>query len=162
MKFNFKKIGSILASGIMLASTLGFAAAASYPQPFVSGGNEDAAIVYGVNAASTDIAAAIDVQTKLNALVSGSSGSSATGGDSFKIEKTSTKFQLSKGILDIYAAAITEDKLPVLLKDGKFIDNDNDEFDYTQKIDMANSTLTMFDDNDYAEDTPTIGIKVNT
>ena len=162
MKFNFKKIGSILASGIMLASTLGFAAAASYPEPFVSSGTEDSAVVVGANAATTDWAAAIDVQTKLNALVTTSAGvSTAAGGDSFKIEKASTKFQLSRGILDVYAVDITEDKLPILLTDGKFIDNDNDEFDYTQKIEMANSTLTMFDDNDYKEDTPTIGMKIS-
>ena len=35
MKFNFKKIGSIIASSVMLASTIGFAAAANYPAPFV-------------------------------------------------------------------------------------------------------------------------------
>ncbi len=162
MKFIFKKIGCILASGIMLASTLGFAVAASYPEPFVSSGTEDSAVVVGANAATTDWAAAIDVQTKLNALITTSAGVSiAAGGDSFKIEKPSTKFQLSKGVLDIYSADITEDKLPALLADGKFVDNDNDEFDYTQKIEMANLTLTMFDDNDYAEDTPTIGIKVS-
>ena len=162
MKFNYKKICSILASGIMLASTLGFAAAASYPEPFVSSGTENSAVVVGANAATTDWAAAIDVQTKLNALVTTSAGVSvAAGGDSFKIEKPSTKFQLSKGILDIYSADVTEDKLPTLLKDGKFIDDDNDEFDYTQKIELANLTLVMFDDNDYAEDTPTIGIKVS-
>ncbi len=161
MKFNIKKIGSILASGIMLASTIGFAAAASYPQPFVQSGTEDAAVVYGVNAASTDIAAAIDVQTKLNALVTtGGAGSTPTGGDSFQFEKTSTKFHLSRGIQDVYSVDITEDKLPTLLKDGKFIDDDNDEFDYTQKVKMPNLTLVMFDDNDYAEDTPTIGVKV--
>ena len=161
MKFIFKKIGCILASGIMLASTLGFAVAASYPEPFVSSGTEDSAVVVGANAATTDWAAAIDVQTKLNALITTSAGVSiAAGGDSFKIEKPSTKFQLSNGVLDIYSADITEDKLPALLADGKFVDNDNDEFDYTQKIEMANLTLTMFDDNDYAEDTPTIGIKV--
>lgn len=161
MKFNYKKIGSILASGIMFASTLAFAAAASYPEPFVSGGTENSAVVVGANAATTDWAAAIDVQTKLNALVTTSAGvSSAVGGDAFKIEKPSTKFQLSKGMLDIYSADITEDKLPTLLADGKFIDNDNDEFDYTQKIELANSTLTMFDDNDYAEDTPIIGMKI--
>ncbi len=161
MKFNFKKIGSILASGIMLAGTIGFAAAASYPEPFVTTGTAEGAIVVGANAATTDWAAAIDVQTKLNALVSSGTGKArATGGDSFQIEKPSTKFHLGRGIKDVISVAISEDNMPILLADGKFIDDDNDEFDYSQEIKLANSSLAMFDDSDYAEDTPTLGFRI--
>ena len=163
MKINYKKIGSILASGIMFAGTIGFAAAASYPAPFVSSGTEDGAVVYGANAATSDVIAAIDIGNKLNALVTDSvaSGASTTGGDSYKFEKASTKFHLGQGVKDIVSTDITEDNLPSLLSDGKYIDLDNDEKDYIQKITMANLTFSMFDDNDYKTDTPTIGFKIN-
>jgi hypothetical protein len=51
--------------------------------------------------------------------------------------------------------------MPNLLADGKYIDDDNDEFDYTQKIDMANLSLVMFEDNDYEEDMPTLGFQLS-
>ena len=41
MKFDFKKITSVLASAVMLGSTIGIAAAANYPSPFIVGGSAD-------------------------------------------------------------------------------------------------------------------------
>ena len=61
-EFNFKKVASILASGAMLASTIGFAAAATFPAPFDSG----SAIVYGANGnVPVDMAAAVNIQTAI-------------------------------------------------------------------------------------------------
>jgi len=157
----FKKIMSVLASAVMLSSTIGFAAAASYPTPFVVSGAENAAIVYGAAGDLSDFAAAVNIQTKLNALVTTGSATSVSGGDSYKIEKSSTKFQLGRGIRDVTTVSIGSDDMVNLLADGTYTDSDNDEFDYTQKIEMSNLTLTMFDDNDYATDDPTIGIKVS-
>ena len=58
MKFNFKKVASVLASVVLLGSTVGIAAAANYPAPFVSGGVADLAVVVGANA-PLDIPAAV-------------------------------------------------------------------------------------------------------
>jgi len=167
MKFNFRKITSVIASAVMLGSTLGIAAAASYPAPFISGGAADVAVVVGANAASSDYLAAVDIGQNLQAELAkqtatsgGTTGATASGGDSYKLEKTSTKFQLGNGILDVASATITKSNLPILLKDGTYVDDDNDEFDYTQKIELANSSVTMFDDNDYKADTPTVGIRI--
>ena len=44
---NFKKISAITGSALMLGMTMGVAAAANYPAPFVSGGAANVAIVYG-------------------------------------------------------------------------------------------------------------------
>jgi NhaP-type Na+/H+ or K+/H+ antiporter len=67
MKFNFRKVASILASGVMLASTMGIASAATtFPAPFSSG----SAIVYGANAAATDNAAAATIFSRLGGVVS--------------------------------------------------------------------------------------------
>jgi hypothetical protein len=60
----------------------------------------------------------------------------------------------------VYSSDIDEDELPELLADGIYVDNDNDEFDYTQKIQLYPTQLTMFEDNDYAEDEPTIGFRI--
>jgi len=68
MKINFKKIVSVLATTVMLGSTVAFAAAA-YPEPFVKNGAADAALVVGANAAATDMAAATDLGASLDAKV---------------------------------------------------------------------------------------------
>jgi len=48
MKFNFKKIASVMATTVMLGSTMAFASAA-WPAPFVENGMNQAAIVIGWN-----------------------------------------------------------------------------------------------------------------
>jgi hypothetical protein len=94
-------------------------------------------------------------------LTSAASSSEISGeGDMYLLEKASTKVWVGNGLTDIVSATVDEDELPVLLKEGKFRDNDNDEFDYTQKVTLSNLSVTMFDDNDYKEDTPTIGIRI--
>jgi len=167
MKINFKKIATVLGSAVMIGSTLGMAAAASFPAPFVQGGAANVAVVVGANAALSDAVAATNIGSSLATQLAaqtatGNTGSGATtsGGDSYQLQKTSTKFHLGNGITDVVSATVTSDNLPTLLKDGVYVDKNNDEFDYTQKIVLANSTLSMFDDNDYKADTPTVGIRI--
>jgi hypothetical protein len=167
MKFNFRKIASVLASVVMIGSTIGIAAAANYPAPFVAGGSADVALVYGSNAATSDLAAAVDVGGNLQywlasqtATGGAASGATTTGGDSYQLQKTSTKFHLGNGILDVVSGSVTDSNLPVLLADGVYTDDNNNEFDYTQSMTLSNSSLTFFEDNDYKADTPVIGIKI--
>ena len=79
MKFNFKKIASVLAATIMLGSTISFAAAA-WPAPFVSSGSSAAAVVYGANAPSTggDMAAAINLGAELDKSITATTGTGTT------------------------------------------------------------------------------------
>jgi len=163
MKINFKRISAIATSILLTGMTLGVAAAASYPAPFVSGGSANVAVVYGTGAgvSALDTIQAGNIQSNLQSYMSGSTGSSSVvGGDSFKFEKTSTKFQLGKGIRDMTGTSITLDDMPSLLADGKYIDENNDEFDYTQKIEVSNITLGLFDDDDYKQDSPTVGYTI--
>jgi hypothetical protein len=167
MKFNFKKVATVLGTALMLGSTVGMAAAASYPMPFVQSGAANVAIVVGSNAALTDGLAATkvagDLATELAAqTASGSTvtGATATGGDSYKLEKASTKFQFGLGMDDVDSSAIDDKELPTLLKDMVFEDNDNDEFDYKQTVTLANLSLNLFDDDDYKVDAPTVGFTV--
>src|SRR3989344_304561 len=116
MKLNFKKISAVLGSVIMAGATLGFAAAAAYPAPFVdSEGVADVAVIYGANADSdpTGLASALDyvqagnVQTDLSGYVS---GGTVIEGESFKFEKTSTKFHLGDNITGVISTALDEDE----------------------------------------------------
>ena len=75
--------------------------------------------------------------------------------------KTSTKFHLGDNITGVISTALDEDELPNILKSGKYIDDDNDEIDYSQKITIgAANQLSMFEDNDYSPDQPTVGFKI--
>ena len=146
----------------MAGLTMGTAMAANYPAPFVSGGSANVAIVHGsgTGVSVLDAVEAGNIQANLAAGVTSGGTVSLVGGESYKFEKVSTKFNLGDTITGVIASAIDDDELPILLGDGKYTDNDNDEIDYTQKITMAASTLTMFEDNDYKEDTPSIGFKI--
>ena len=131
MKLNFKKIASVLTGAIMLSSTMGFAAAASFPEPIVLNGTGDGAVVVtGGNhlGAASDIIAAIDIQTHLNSLVSsgGTGGSTTTGGDSVLIAKSSNNLNLGNtwGVL---TGTINDEDLSTILADGKYTADDNDE-----------------------------------
>src|SRR3989339_878853 len=161
MKINFRKISAVLASGIMTVSGAAFAAAANYPAPFIASGSADVAIVYGTGAgvSSLDLIQAGNIQTDLQSSM-GTTGTTTTTrgeGDSFLIERTSTKYHVGDNITTLFSS-FDEDELPTLLADGKYIDNDNDEFDYTQKITVgSNVQLTMYEDDD---DQPVVGFKI--
>ena len=160
MKLNFRKISAIASSVLMLGMTAGMAAAANYPAPFVVGGSPNVAIVYGSGAAFSDQTAASSIATSLSGFVTGGGGS-VSGGESFQFVKQSTKFHLGDNITGVYSSDIDDDELPLLLTDGVFVDDDNDEFDFTQKIVVGSSLqLGMFEDNDYAEDEPTVGFRI--
>lgn len=159
MKFNYKKIASVLASVVMLSSTIGFAAAA-YPAPYVKSGAADVAIVVG-SSQSVDTLAAADLVTNLNSKVTVTAGTvTISGGESYQLKKPSTAFQLGNGIRDVVSGTVTDDNLPIMLKDGVFTDDDNDDFDYTQKLLLANLSYEMFEDSDYKDEIPSLGIKV--
>ena len=158
----FKKISAIFSGLLMVGMTAGIAAAASYPAPFVDNGVADVAIVYGtgVGVSTLDMVQAGNIQTSLGGSVEGEA-TTIEGGDSYKFEKTSTKFNLGNNITGVIASSINDDELPVLLKPGKYLNDENAEIDYTQKIVIgANNQLTMFTDNDYKEDEPTVGFRI--
>ena len=163
MKFNFRKIAAVTGSILMAGMTAGVAAAANFPVPFVDNGVADVAIVYGTGSgvSSLDMVQAGNIQTTLGDAMPSTGTTTVVDGDSFQFEKTSTKYHLGDNVTDVVSSSLDEDELPTLLGDGKYIDNDNDEFDYTQKINMsATFPLTMFEDNDYEADEPSVGFKI--
>jgi hypothetical protein len=129
MKFSFKKIGSVLASGAMLTSTVALAAAANFPSPFVEGGAANVAIVYGSNAASSDLVAVGDVQTHLQQVLAtqtarGGTTTSATvtGGNAAELFTGGTKLYLNDS-LNTVKTTLTESQLPEVLGDYSFSGN---------------------------------------
>lgn len=78
MKFNFRKIASVLASAVMIGSTAGAAlAATTFPAPFVVSGVPNVAIVTtsGTHTgASVDQQAALDVKTEILKSVTSTNG----------------------------------------------------------------------------------------
>jgi len=142
MKFNFKKVASILASGAMLASTIGFAAAATFPAPFSSG----SAIVYGANGnVQVDMAAAVNIQTAIGQVSGTEAGIPA---DSWRVETTSDDLEIDESIREV-ETYISSDELPILA-DGE-ISNEKGTAKYEQFFyfdDTTSSKVTYQEDDE--------------
>lgn len=165
MKINFRKVASVLTSTVMLSSTIGFAAAANYPAPFVKSGNADVAVVWGSSSQASDLVAVTDITADLQAELAsqtattgGSDGStSVSGGDYVKLERSTDKFSLGDTADEFYSSLDSEE-LSSVLADGVYQNDANDEFDFTQKIDLnANLKLEFFQDNDFNDEKPLVG-----
>jgi len=147
MRFNFKKIVSVLASAAMIGSTVGMAAAAAtYPDPFVKSGVANVAIVLGANAATIDNIAAVDIGSSLQeelakqTATTSTTGASATGGDSVNLATSSQKLYFNSTIADS-RASVTKVEMPTLLADGKVVDDAGTEYSYKQSIAPGNSSI---------------------
>jgi hypothetical protein len=166
VKINFRKVASVLTSAVMLSSTIGIAAAANYPAPFVKSGNADVAVVWGSSAQASDLVAVTDITADLQAelasqtATSGSSEGSSTvsGGDFVKLERSTDKFNLGESTNDFYSS-LDSDELSAVLADGIYENDANDEFDFTQKIVLGELNLTHFQDDDLSEE-PRIGFDI--
>jgi len=157
MRFNFRKISAIAASALMTGMTMGVAAAANYPAPFVTGGSPNVAIVYGTGAgvSQLDFVQAGNIQESLGEYVTGGSVT-VEGGESFVLEKTSNNFNLGDALNGAYSELDDEDL--EFLADGTYDDGDIDT-DYTQTVTPGTKTLTLFADSDYNNKAPTLGFK---
>lgn len=166
MKINFRKISALASSALMIGMTAGIAAAANYPAPFVVGGSQNVAIVYGSGAAMSDQTAAQSISDSLSTFVS-SGDSTATGGDSIRLGKSSDEVNLGDGVDTEFGTTVDEDDLATLLADGTYTDDDNVEYDFNQKVTLGtNLDVTHFSDTDYddvigaSDRTPTVGVRL--
>lgn len=155
MKLNFKKISAVLGSFVMTGATLGFAAAAAYPAPFVQSGTANVAIVYGTGqgVSSLDMVQAQNIQNSLATYVTGGS-TSVDGGESFMLDKSSNHFNFANALNAVYAT-LDEDQMDFLDK-GTYDDGSVDET-FEQKITLSTKALTLFSDTDYNSKEPTVG-----
>ena len=165
MKFNFRKITSILASAVMLGSTVGLAAAANYPDPFIKGGGANVAVVVGGPlAASSDYLAAVDVGQSLQAELAkqtATTGTStaSTSGETSQISTASSKLYINDSLNNI-KNVVTKAELPVLLKDGSF--SGNVDATYTQTIKIGSNPRLLFSKMPTSSNDPSFGYALST
>lgn len=165
--YKLRKVVSALASTLMIGSTVALAGAATFPAPFVQNGQAQYAIVYGSAAGTgTDMIAANDISSTLtNALSStGSTTSSGSvtpvGGDFVQLSKSNNKFNLGESA-NSFHTSLGDDELSNVLASGVFENSEGDEFEYDQKITLGNNFLEHFQDNDFNDEEPIIGISMD-
>lgn len=169
MKINFKKITSVLTSAVMLGSTVGFAAAANYPAPFITGGNADVAVVVGSAAATSDYWAALDIGTNLQYQLAGQTATPGaaskvyTSGEAYPIDSVSQKLNFGTALTSVKTTKITKDDLPALLAKKTYRSYDGQTYDYEQEISLSGGiSYGHFADGDYKNNAPTLGFHVST
>jgi hypothetical protein len=156
----FRKVTALATSLLMAGLTVGTAAAASYPEPFVTSGASDAAVVYGASA-SLDAVQATNIQTDLATYVTATTTGSTVTGDSVLLAKSSDNLNVNNGI-DVGGVTIDDDDLSTLLADGTYTNDENTEYNYEQKITLGTEVdLSHFADGDYADKAPTLGFKIS-
>jgi hypothetical protein len=167
MKFNFKKIASVLAGTVLMSSTLAFAAAANYPAPFVKSGNADVYVVYGsAPGAEFDLVAVADITTNLQAglakqtATSGTSGASTTAsGENYPLFTSSSELFLNS-TLNSVIKTLTPTELPTILEDGTF--DGSVTATYEQRIVLGEYPLINFAEQPTDNDDPQYGLRLGT
>jgi len=167
MKFNFRRVASLIGSALMIGSTIGIAAAASYPGPFVAGGTANVGVVVGNSAASSDFLASISLvrslQKELSAQTSTSTddtGVSSSGGDSASLATTSRKLYYGDAI-NSALTALSVAELPDVLADGTVTDLTGTAYDYTQSI-VIGATTSVYGNSGGDLDDPILYLDVGT
>ena len=133
------KIGAVSTGAALLGATMVGAMAAdlsTYPDPFVTGGaSNNAVIVYSAN--GLDSAAANYVLTGLaGAITTITPGVVTDVEGAYKLEKSGNKFNLNNTAYDINTK-LTKSEMPVILKKGNFVDDEGtntDEVEYSQQL----------------------------
>ena len=163
MRLNFKKVSAIAASALMVGMTMGVAAAANYPSPFVVSGNADVAIVYGTGAgvSSLDLVQAGNIQSNLQSFMTGGTTSTtgSVSGEASPLFTGGTKLYLNDP-LNTVKTVITKSDLPTVLADEEFSGNVDATIQQTISI-GSNPTLT-FAQQPTSSDDPQYGLALST
>ena len=163
MKFNYKRITAIATSALMVCSTMGIAAAANYPQPFVVGGTANVAIVYGTGTgvSSLDIIQAGNIQTNLQSSLGTTSSGTSTSveGEAVSLNSGSTKIWLNTS-LNTALTTLTKSDLPTVL--GQYTFSGNVDSKLTSTITVGSDDKVAFAKQPSTSDDPVIGIAMST
>jgi len=168
MKFNFRKIASVFASVVMLGSTIGIAAAANYPAPFVQGGAANVAVVYGTGSgvSFTDGLAAGEIQSSLQFELGKQTAQGGTtvtagscAGECAPLFTGSSRIYVNDS-LNAVKSVVTKTELPVLLKDGSF--SGNVDATYTQTISLGSNPYMVYVKQPTSSDNPQLGLALST
>ena len=169
---SFKKISAIGASALMVGLTMGTAAAANYPAPFVVGGAADVAVVYGTGSGVSvlDAVEAGNLQSNLQSFMgSGSSSSStSTSGETTSLDTSATRIWLNTS-LNTAKSTITKTDLPTTLGDSTFSGNVDATLTHTIKLQSGvkgtstnneNSGRVVFAKQPKSNNDPVVGISL--
>ena len=165
MIFNFRKIASVISSAAMISSTVALAAAANFPAPYVTGGAGDVAVVYGANAATTDLLASVDIQSALSNQLAGQTASSSTTsggsitGEAAALFSGGTKLYVNDS-LNLIKTVLTDADLPNALVDGSF--SGNVDVTFTQTIDVGATPVLEFKKQPTSSDEPAYSYTLST
>ena len=168
-----KKIVALTTGVIMLGATVLGATAtdlSQYPNPlFIKDGNFNGLIVIGADASTSDMLGAMDIISALQAttmsgtLQVGTEASVNTIGDVYKVEKSSNALNIGESLRSI-KKTLTDEELPIILKDGEVKLKNGKKYHYEQEIELGESTddlvLQHFSDKDYKDGESTIGIPI--
>ena len=160
MKFNYKKISSVIAC-LGVVANIGLASAA-YPSPFKENGVVDGSAIV-VGSAGADMAAALDLSQSLSNDKVEVIGDTLFGvdfdGENYPLFTSSSKLFLKDPINEV-RSVLTYKELPTLLDEGNF---DGDvSADYTQRIELSNEATVEYAQQPDSNDEPTIGISLDT
>jgi len=163
MKLNLRRIATVLASAAMIGSTLGIAAATTYPAPFVANGEGHVGVVLGADGSdwTTGTNLLVDLGDELIAQTA-QGGTPTTGtwtctaGDCAPLERTSDSFNLGESMSDFYTY-LDDGELAIVLADDEYYNYDNEKFEYTQKITLGSGLTLEHFQNDDLKDEPIIG-----
>ncbi len=168
MKFNFRKIASVLSSAVMVSSTVALAAAATtYPDPFIKGGQADVAVVFGsAPGAQLDLAAVVDVTKDLQYQLA--TQTAKTIGGSTTISTTGETAALFEGSSKIYAndslnevkTTLTKSNLATVLKDESL--SGNADATITQTLVLGSNPQISFAKQPTSSDDPDFGLAIST
>ncbi len=164
-----KRVAALSTGATMLGATLLGAMATDldqYPNPlFIKDGKFDGLIVIGADGSTQDMLGAMDVISSLQAAtISGGTTTTTTTsliGDVYKVEKGSNILNIGEDIEEI-KSKISDNNLPVILKDGEVKTRGGKTYEYEQEISFENTNLELqhFSDKDYNDDEATIGIPI--
>jgi hypothetical protein len=164
MRLNIKKISAIAASALMVGMTMGVAAAANYPNPFVVSGSANVAIVYGTGAgvSSLDLVQAGNIESNLQSYMGAGSTTSSTGasvnGEAAALFTSGTNLFLGTPLNSVYGT-FTKAQLPNTLADAQF--SGNVAATLTQSIQIGSSPRLVYAQLPSTSNDPTYGIQLN-
>ncbi|MFH1325675.1 MAG: hypothetical protein ABIH49_02820 [archaeon] len=171
---NFKKISAITSSVLMVGMTMGVAAAANFPAPFVVGGSADVAVVYGTGSGVSvlDAIEAGNIQANLQSYMTGTSGgaSTSTSGEIVSLDTSSSRIWLNTS-LNTAKSTLTKTDLPTVLADYTFEGSSSSKLTSTIKLiagntatnpGSANTGTVVFLKQPRSSDDPVFGISMGT
>ena len=161
-------MSAVLGSVLMAGATLGFAAAANYPAPFVTNGVGNVAIVYGTGAgvSALDQVQAANIQNSLGASVTG--GTVNVSGEVVPLDRGSSSRLWLNTSLTTAQSIYTKTDLPTVLADSTF--SGDVSASVTQQVTFiagtnaggSNSGKVMFGKEPTSSVDPRVGVSLGT